>query len=190
MSITRRQFLISSASAGAGLILPGYYEKVFSFFENHGEPLLEAPTLIAEDLYADLQVSDYQLNVGRPATQIPEMTCREAIKRYYDSPRVWDDLEGDFGISVSDLDEPAHEDLYSDAWCRVDSPNANAFHLLQNLDIGADLQHGDEVGGLIFYDGPMPGSDYLGVHAECAVSLSLLQHQLNELNTGIRVLTI
>ena len=56
--------------------------------------------------------------------------------------------------------------------------------------IALPVRHGDQVGGLIFYDGPMPGSDYLAVHAECGVTLSLLQHRLNELNTGIRLLTV
>jgi len=93
-------------------------------------------------------------------------------------------------ITAGDLDNPADEDAYMDYWCGSDSPNAKAFHLLESLDIGTGLRHENQVGGLVFYDGPMPGSDYLGVHAECAVTLSLLQHRLNELNTGIRVLTI
>jgi hypothetical protein len=189
MSITRRQFLISTASGGVGLILPSYYEKVFSFFENHGEPLLEAPTLITEDLYADLQ-ADYQLNIGLPATEYPEMTWREVFKRYYCSFPDAEELEKEFALTPADLDKPADIDAFFDSWCRTDSPNAQAFYLLNRLDIGTELRQGDQVGGLVFYDGPIPGSDYLGVHAECAVTLSLLQHRLNKLKTGIRVLTI
>jgi hypothetical protein len=189
MSITRRQFLISTASGGVGLILPSYYEKVFSFFENHGEPLLEAPTLITEDLYADLQ-ADYQLNIGLPATEYPEMTWREVFRRYHGWLPEPDELEEDFALTPADLDKPADIDAFFDSWCRTDSPNAQAFYLLNRLDIGNELRQGDQVGGLIYYDGPMPGNDYLGVHAECAVTLSLLQHRLNELKTGIRVLTV
>ena len=40
MSISRRQFILGTA---AGLILPSYYDKVFTYFENTGEALLEAP---------------------------------------------------------------------------------------------------------------------------------------------------
>ena len=76
MSITRRQFLISSARAGAGLILSNYYEKAFSFFENHGEPLLEAPTRFDKHLYAVFDGPDYQLNLGIPDIDVPEMTWR------------------------------------------------------------------------------------------------------------------
>ena len=36
----RRNFILGTA---AGLILPSYYDKVFTFFENHGEPLIEIP---------------------------------------------------------------------------------------------------------------------------------------------------
>jgi hypothetical protein len=101
-----------------------------------------------------------------------------------------DELEKEFGLKVADLDKPADLDAYLDSWCRADSPNAKAFCLLESLDIGSELRHINKVGGLVFYDGPMPGSDYLGVHADCGVTLSLLQHRLNELNTGIWVLPI
>ena len=71
---------------------------------------------------------------------------------------------------------------------RVASPNALAFKLLEDLDIGPKLAGpGDEVGGLEFIDGDAPGHDYLGVHADDALSISLLQHRLNELDTGIAV---
>jgi (p)ppGpp synthase/HD superfamily hydrolase len=44
-----------------------------------------------------------------------------------------------------------------------------------------------EVGELEFMDGPHPGSNYLGVHARDDLSISLLQHRLNVLGTGIAV---
>lgn len=189
MSITRRQFLISTTAGGVGLILPSYYEKVCSFFENHGEPLLETPTRFDNDLYADFQGPDYQLNLGKPVYELPKMTMREVIERYY-WPDYWQEIKDEYGLTEADLDKLADEDYYMDAWCRSDSPNERAFHLLDGLDIGTELRHGTQVGGLVFYDGPMPGSDYRGVHAECAVSLSLLQHRLNELRTGIRVIPV
>jgi hypothetical protein len=185
---SRRQFLISSTNAGAGLILPSYYDKVLSFIENHGEPLLEAPARFDDTLYAERE-SDYQLNLGKPVYDLPEMTWREAIERYDLMPDA-SELEDEFGITVADLDNPVDWDWQMERWCRKDSPNARAFHLLDGLNIGTDLQHGDLVGGLTYHDGPCPGSDYLAVHAECDVSLSLLQHRLNELNTGIKVVTL
>ena len=189
MSFTRRQFLVTSARAAAGIILPSYYEKVLSFIENHGEPLLEAPPRIDEVLYADYQNSDYQLNLGEPVYELPEMSWREVMERYH-CPDEWGELKEIYGYTDADLDEPAHMDSYMDAWCFADAPNVKAFHRLNGLDIGTNLEHGDLVGGLVYYDGPMPGWDYRAVHAECEVSLSLLQHRLNELKTGIRVIPV
>jgi hypothetical protein len=40
MSISRRQFILGTA---AGRILPTYFDKVFAYFENTGEALLEVP---------------------------------------------------------------------------------------------------------------------------------------------------
>ena len=40
MSITRRQFVLGTT---AGLVLPSFYDKTLTYFENHGEPLLIAP---------------------------------------------------------------------------------------------------------------------------------------------------
>jgi len=188
MSITRRQFILASVGAGAGLILPRYYDKVVSYFENHGEPLLETPARFDEDLYADYGGLDYQLNLGKPAYDLPEITWREAFDRYLGWIPEPEELQDDYDLTIADLGKPADIDFYLDAWCIHDSPNAKAFYLLDSLDIGSDAGCGNRIGGLVFYNGPMPGNDYTGVHAESGVTLSLLQHRLNELKAGIRVL--
>ena len=61
MSISRRQFILGTA---AGLILPSYYERVFSYFENHGEPLLEIPKQARIDLYAHTWASRWVWGLG------------------------------------------------------------------------------------------------------------------------------
>jgi len=40
MSISRREFILGTA---AGFILPSYFDKIFTFYEDTGEALLEAP---------------------------------------------------------------------------------------------------------------------------------------------------
>ena len=70
---------------------------------------------------------------------------------------------------------------------RTDSPNARAYRLLENLDLGPSLTGQDAVGELRFMDGPCPGNDYLGVEAADEATISLLQKRLNELDTGIRL---
>ena len=65
MSITRRQFLLGTA---AGLVLPSFYEKAFSYFENHGEPLLITPKRPGEILYAcsEFTVEDWWIMQDSP----------------------------------------------------------------------------------------------------------------------------
>ncbi len=41
MSLTRRQFLLSTAGATVGAIVPSFYFRALEFFEQFGEPLLE-----------------------------------------------------------------------------------------------------------------------------------------------------
>jgi hypothetical protein len=74
-----------------------------------------------------------------------------------------------------------------DTWARVDSPNARAYHLLEDLDLGSNLIGTDAIGEIRFIDGPCPGNDYLGVEAPSMIDVSLLQKRLNELRTGISI---
>lgn len=64
MSISRRQFIIGTA---AGLILPSYFDKVFAYFENTGEALLEVPKKAEIEIIASFEMGacdTYELNLG------------------------------------------------------------------------------------------------------------------------------
>ncbi len=61
-----------------------------------------------------------------------------------------------------------------DVWSRTDSPNAQAYQLLEDLDLGPDLTGKDAVGEINYIDGSCPGNDYLGVEAAHQDSISLL----------------
>ena len=89
-------------------------------------------------------------------------------------------------IRPNQLDEEADWNWYVNAWLMTDSPSANAYCLLEDLDIGPELtgENGD-LGGIDFIDSKCPGLDYLGVHCEDGLSISLLQAKLNELDTGL-----
>lgn len=68
------------------------------------------------------------------------------------------------------------------------APSAEACSLLEGPGIGWELNADGEVaGGLQFIEGVMPGSNYVGVHADDGFSVSLLQHELNSANAGIAV---
>lgn len=183
MSISRRQFILGTA---AGLILPSYYDKVLAFWENHGEALIEVPRSTEIELIAVNCGGDgLELNWGDPWAEPPEMTVREFARRYFGSEEYFIEIrEEDPDI---DLDAQMNWFDVVDCWAREDSPNAKAYRLLENLDLGPDLVGKDAVGEIRFIDGPCPGNDYLGVEAPTPVDISLLQKRLNELETGIRI---
>lgn len=192
MSITRRQFLLGTA---AGLILPSFYDKAHSFFENHGEPLLIAPKRPGEILYAcsDRTEQGYQLLLGHPESVWPDkMSVREFCLTFGEGdPETWWREEWictDEPVPV-DLDADMDQFAVEEWWLALKSPLSQAYHYLQCLDLGPQLQGSRAVGGLDFGIGGSPGMGFVYVDAVDEVSLSLLQHRLNVLETGIEVRT-
>ena len=185
MSISRRQFIIGTAT---GLILPLFYDKVFTFFENHGEPLIEIPKAFDKNLYAvDWGGGIVEFHLGEVAAESPgPMTLREYAERYFGGEQGYLDAYGE-EREESDFDEIAYESMVETTWEQRGSPMAKAYFLLENLDLGPDFESEDAVGQLDFVDCPNPCSSYRGVQTEDPVSVSLLQKRLNDLNTGIRV---
>jgi hypothetical protein len=184
MSITRRQFLLSTVGAAGGFILPSFYHRALEFLDVFGEPLLEPPEKVVDELIICYD-RDGELNLGDPYSEPPEMTWRECIERYY--PDTLEDFESHWDLQISELDDEAPWDWVVDRWSRSDSPNAMAYRFLENLDLGPDLKGPNAVGGLVFTDGACPGNDYLGVAVQDEISVSLLQQRLNDLGTGIKL---
>jgi hypothetical protein len=184
MSITRRQFLLSTAGAAAGFILPSYYTRALEFLDRHGEPLLESPKIIREELIV-CSDRDGELNLGDPWSEPPEMTWREYANQYFGGDLR--EFEETWEISGPMLDNNVPWDVRVDAFILNDSPNAKAYHLLESLDLGPDLSGPNAVGSLTFTDGACPGVDYLGVSADDDITVSLLQQRLTDLGTGIRL---
>ena len=50
MSFTRRQFLLSTAGAAGGFILPSFYTQALEFLAETGEPLLTPPKRVVDEL--------------------------------------------------------------------------------------------------------------------------------------------
>jgi hypothetical protein len=73
-------------------------------------------------------------------------------------------------------------------WDNFNGPQAKAFHLLKQLDLGADdskLRHSGEI---IFQGfGGRPGLNYTWVDLKDDLTVSLLQARLIELNLPINV---
>ncbi len=116
------------------------------------------------------------------------MSSSEFAKRYFGDEQGYLDaycFERD-GIEV-DFDAIQDLDMVENTWLRRDSPMANAYRLLNSLDLGPDFESEDAVGQIDFLDCPNMRSYYLGTQTDDPVSVSLLQKRLNDLNTGIRV---
>ena len=188
MGITRRQFLFSIPAAGAGFILPTYFDKAVDVLAQTGEPLIIPPEECLTELIAvDQGFGEFQLNVGDPWKGPPRMTLREFIDRYCESDVDTYVAGYSDGEEELDLDAEMPPETVMETWAATDSPNALAFGLLYDLDLGTDLHGPGTVGELQFIDGPCPGNDYIGVHATDTLTLSLLQERLNQLNTGIHI---
>jgi hypothetical protein len=184
--ITRRAFLIG---AGSALTL-SIVDKFVWHLDNKGKPLIEKPKDTGKVLFVHGD-DDYRIDLGRTPEKFPTVTWREFLVEKLGHPNPttlsqFREIYYNYDIKPRDLDTEC--DSYFGYWDQNESPTALAYNLLDGLDIGPVLKGpGDEVGGLEFIDGDAPGHDYLGVHADDDLSISLLQHRLNELGTGIAV---
>jgi hypothetical protein len=190
MSITRRQFMLSTAGAAVGAIIPSFYYRALQFLEQFGEPLLEAPARITEDLTV-VDFNGYpELCLGDPYTEPPEMTYLEYFTRYSPDSHSLDDFKEEWGLVPSDLDRFIDYDFVINMWSNSDSPSASAYYMLDSLDLGQELCGPNAVGGLEFLEeSNMVNSSWLVVRPRDEVTLSLLQQRLNDLDTGIRVVS-
>jgi hypothetical protein len=187
MTTSRRQFLLNTAGASVGAILPSYYFRALQFFEQFGEPLLEAPRQVQRDLYTFHNCDDLELTFGDPCDCPTEMTYREYLTRY--EPEGLLTFERDWGIYPEELDELMSEEQLWDRWDLHSGPQARAHAYLSSLDLGAELIRKDGVGGLELFEDYGMTSCWRGVRYDDEVTLSLLQQRLNDLGTGIRINT-
>lgn len=189
MTFDRRQFLLGMA---AGFVAPSLYEQLLSYFENHGEPLLQAPRRATQTLFASDRLTGsggYLLTIGNPWIEpepSPEITLREFASHLCQA-----DPEGHYRRVMEladdepiDWDSRAGFDLVHDfLWFPGGTPALKGYEFITSLDLGPQLRSGDAVGEIAV----VTGFDLLGVQAVDDISLSLLQNRLNELKTGYRI---
>jgi len=186
--ITRRTFLIG---VGTTLTLP-LVDRFADHIASFGEPILVPPKEHSGVLYV-YPDRDLQIGLNGDPWVLPPISWREFLTDRLDmeipsDPEEFEQIEYDWGVTPSQLDEDVDPEIWIEHWSRSESPNARAFDLLSSLDLGPELTgDGMTAGGLQFIDGACPGNDYLGVQADDMISVSLLQHRLNELDTGLVV---
>lgn len=186
---TRRSFLVSAAAA---LLTPRMLDRFQNYLENHREPLIEAPKYADRTLCVSVE-GDLRIMLGLGDNPGPVPIWRDFLTEVhgYDFRRGREEFvraRREWGMWPSQLDQQMDDIKYIEHWCVTDSPEAVAFDLLQNLDLGNLRGRGREVGGVYFNDlGYFPGHVYRAAHCYDLLSVSLLQARLNELETGIGV---
>ncbi len=159
--------------------------------EATGKPLLEhrykgyAQTFLAfrQEREYELIIEDYEMDFA---------TWRELAKWSGDTVEEVLDRHGNDGFDDDEIlgpDDKIPEDFNPLEYYSVTAP---VFWELDNLSLpdrftsrGWDI----DLGGLSFDDGPAPGNDYMGVSVTSKLGLSCLQYMLDDLRSGIRILT-
>ncbi len=141
MSISRRHFLLGTAGAAAGLILPSYYRRALEFIDRAGRPLLEAvdqPRIELTAVAGDWDGMRYRLAVGDPFAGPPPMTLGQFCDRY--GAHHADDLcfDDDGNEVEPDWNAPVDWDhgWFYEVWMDRDAPDQLAYDLLCDLDLG------------------------------------------------------
>ena len=187
MSISRRQFLIGTAS---GLILPKTLDLFVSYLEEHGEPILIKPDNVETTLYAIDWVGEgnYQLQLDVLEDVIPDfthMTIREFSELYMGEFEpdlyIWHKLE----LKAEDR---INEDFASDYWLQHNSSTAQAYDFLYGIDLDLDADSEVEwpTGWIEFTEGLRPGDESRIVEVD-ELGLSLLQEKLNQWNYSTQI---
>jgi hypothetical protein len=131
--------------------------------------------------------------IARPDQPIapPPPTWREYLRSLGHTLQTDDDIERacyDRDLPRKDLDTRLNGFGRQDQWDNFTGPQAKAFHLLKDLDLGQAGSALRQAGQIIFEEfGGSPGNSYTWVELKDDLSVSLLQARLIELNLPINV---
>jgi len=187
--LTRRTFL----SGSAGTLTAALLKRFEWFSENECHPLIEAPPSPIRHIYASRSdFDDWVLTLGEPCEAPEPPSWADYFEAAWGARKSSQsdllDLCESYGLDPENLSSECDWETWFTYWGRNQSPRARAYSLLEELDVGTILTGAaGEVGEIAFLDAPFPASDYLGVHAIGDLSISLLQHRLNELDTRIEI---
>jgi hypothetical protein len=209
--MNRRNFLtLAGASAGSFLIPSAVARRIRDVCLGNSQPLILAPASHRFDLYAQKDFNGYLLHLGDPSKEPKYPTLREFIEdRGFDPETTeslrdylvdWRSYDEESDDPIKDaieelkqaLDEPI-DGYERDHWMDWDFemhhgslPGAYRYLSKLPLDDGSDAS-GFDLGSLSFIEGDRPGSNLTYVEADSLAAVASLQHRLNSLDTGARI---
>jgi hypothetical protein len=209
--MNRRSFLSISAGVGGSCLIPSAIaRRIHAVCIGASQPLILAPDRSSIELFAEKTFDRYLLHLGDPNTEPDYPKLREFIEDKGYSPdnrrslrdylinwRCHDvQTEGRTKHAIDEivemLDEPI-DGYERDYWMEWDfemhdSPMARAYRYLRDLPLDDGKSPGDfDLGSLSFIEGDRPGSNLTYVEADSLAAVASLQHRLNKLKTGARI---
>lgn len=207
--MNRRSFLMLSGLTLGSCLIPGAIaRRIRDVCLGNSQPLILAPSNPAFDLYAQESCGHYLLYLGDPEEEPKYPTLREFIERWNYDPdddkslreyliewRSYDKGEATKGAVErlkGELDDPieGRELGHWDDWDLElrEGTLPQAYHYLTNLPLDdGRASSGFNLGSLSFIEGDHPGSNLTYVEADNLAAIAGLQHRLNELKTGARI---
>jgi hypothetical protein len=196
MSISRRQFIVGSATVGAGIILPSFADRVLSHVDRIGDPLLEGGN--ATDLLFHAHPIEECYVTEEPGYMLIDTSTTFSLDPPPTTWRQFFEFEGvtieegmkDWEVDLRDLDREADDRSVWSQWSAIRSPVSRAFRKIETYKelLGPELVgESSEFGHLAFIEGQHPGSNDRWTEVSGAVGLSCLQHRLKALDAGIRI---
>lgn len=196
----RREFLKVLGTISGSLLLPTpIARQIRESCILNKKPLLILPPDAKVEILAVHDGWDYTLHIGDPDELLVTPSWAEWFEEQgidVNDPEVVAEQLGCTPDEVEGQDLDTEIDSYAyDDWLslRQQSPEydsrAGAYEFLSDLPLcnSAKSHTGDALGALNFVDGDRPGSSLLYVEAPSLASLAGLQHRLNELQTGARI---
>lgn len=209
--MNRRNFLtLAGASAGSFLIPAAVARRIRDVCLGNSQPLILAPASHSFDLYAQESSGGYLLHLGNPEEEPEYPTLGEFIQNrgfdpsnnkslrdYLINWRAYDEksdepIKDAIEELKQSLDDPI-DDYERSYWMEWDfemhdGTLPGAYHYLAELplDDGSDSD-GFDLGSLSFIEGDRPGSNLTYVEADGLAVVASLQHRLNALDTGARI---
>jgi hypothetical protein len=219
----RQFLTLGGAGAGACFFTDALWRRFADYADNQGASLPQGiPKSVVETLYVESECGMIALNSRPWDTWAPRLTWSEYLEKTLgyvpDCSEGWRDAHDRFNLlpppgscrfrnelskkggchyEVDDLDDSIPDGLQSNyeqwGWVIRDSPESQAFHFLDGLDIG-NLDSDStalSIGKLDFCEGPAPGNNSTSVTLEGGrpeVAASCLQRRLNELVGNVEVI--